>query len=797
MPDTATATAIPSPGPGTAAAASLGSSLFPEHVALSPIDDGRQRWLVWRRRGLIFAALVGCLCVFLLARWLAATPHIDASWQRGPAGQLVLGSSNSSTLHALRGHAVLALRAPGASELEVDAQLLHRAPRWQAKDDARLSRNQQLQSLAQVVSAANAAGRVELRLETGDWISAPIGPRNYAGLGLAFWPLVGLALLLYLFAAVLLWAQAQPRNLPLVVMSLLQVINLMALALDTVPGLPLSVGIAAAAADPNMPAWAAALSQAYAAWSGDLTLRVALDLCIGAAAVHAFALHPRRLPQAHGLALLAWATVPLWWLFSRHSGAAGMWWWAQGLYAALNVVSLAVIQHSHRLEANPYALVMRRFALAALLVFVWSTGVAALAAYVPALAPQEALLALAAYWLWNGLVTTLLLLSPFLARSRQLLREFAALAGISTVATSLDLLFVAVFALGPFTSLAVAVFIALALYAAVRQHLMNRLIGNSMLTTERTFDHIYRAAREVQAQPTQYTQRLAQLLRDVFEPLEVLRVERQPARTLVTGGGSALVVPIRGAADDAPPAFAMALRFARRGQRLFTPDDARLADRVVEQLRRAVAYDQAVEQGRHEERQRIAQDLHDDIGARLLTLMYQSSNPEMEDYIRHTLQDLKTLTRGLAANDHLLSHAAGEWKADLTQRLSAAQASLGWSFNHDRDVRLSMVQWSALTRVLRELVSNALFHGHASRVDVVFSLQGTHLQLAVSDNGRGRGPQNWAHGLGLGGVRKRVKALGGSVVWRELTPTGISCQVDVTDFTPRDQGGPPATSGQP
>jgi signal transduction histidine kinase len=221
---------------------------------------------------------------------------------------------------------------------------------------------------------------------------------------------------------------------------------------------------------------------------------------------------------------------------------------------------------------------------------------------------------------------------------------------------------------------------------------------------------------------------------------------------------------------------------------LFTSDDARLADRVVEQLRRAVAYDQAVEQGRHEERLRIAQDLHDDIGARLLTLMYQSTNPEMEDYIRHTLQDLKTLTRGLAAQDHLLSHAAGEWKADLTQRLHAAQGSLGWSFNFDRDPRLTMGQWSALTRVLRELVSNSLYHGHASCVDVNFNLQGSHLQLTVSDNGSGKTPEDWAHGLGLGGVRKRVKALGGKVQWRENTPCGICCEVEVSEFGPRDQG---------
>ena len=62
-----------------------------------------------------------------------------------------------------------------------------------------------------------------------------------------------------------------------------------------------------------------------------------------------------------------------------------------------------------------------------------------------------------------------------------------------------------------------------------------------------------------------------------------------------------------------------------------------------------MAFDRAVEHGRSEERTRLAQDLHDDIGARLLTMMYKATSPEMEDYVRHTLQDLKTLTRGLAA----------------------------------------------------------------------------------------------------------------------------------------------------
>jgi signal transduction histidine kinase len=164
-------------------------------------------------------------------------------------------------------------------------------------------------------------------------------------------------------------------------------------------------------------------------------------------------------------------------------------------------------------------------------------------------------------------------------------------------------------------------------------------------------------------------------------------------------------------------------------------------------------------------------------------LMYQAQSPEIEDYVRHTLQDLKTLTRGLAATNHKLSHAAAEWKADLGHRLTAAKVDLVWDFAFDEDVVLTVVQWSALTRILRELVSNAIAHSQATQIEVDFNLSDGQIDLTVTDNGVGRAPGEWSHGLGLGGVRKRVKQLGGKVKWREAAPCGISCCVLIHDLS--------------
>jgi signal transduction histidine kinase len=611
---------------------------------------------------------------------------------------------------------------------------------------------------------------VQLQFEDGVRVTVTPAPRGYVGLGLLFWPLVGMALLVYLLGVVLVLARPQPGSLLFLAMALCQALNLTAVAIETAPG-------------PGLNA---------AAWVASLPWRVALDLGTAAAALQAWMLGPRRLPHA-GLATAAgWAVLPAWLVLAQASapgpsgelGVVGpLWWWAQAACLALAAAALAAIGWSYRLEPNPYALVIRRFAAAVVLAFVVATAAVAWTADLPGTGLRVAEVASVG---WAVFFAAMLLLVPSPGRSRQLLREFALLAGISTVATALDLLFVAVFSLGSTTSLTIAMFIALALYAGARQWVVSHLLGRSMLTTERTFDRLYRAAREVQVGPARYPVVLGALLSELFEPLEVQRVDRAPLRARIVGNGAALVVSLRSTEEDAAQAGALALRFASRGQRLFTVDDARLADRVVDQLRRAVAYDQAVERGRSEERLRIAQDLHDDIGARLLTLMYQAQTREMEDYIRHTLQDLKTLTRGLAASEHRLSHAAAEWKADLTQRLAAAHATLGWSFDCDRDLLLSVVQWSALTRVLRELVSNALYHGHAARIDVDFVLQGGVLTLEVADDGEGCDPLAWAHGLGLGGVRKRVKLLGGKVAWRENTPRGIACAVHVPDFSGRN-----------
>jgi signal transduction histidine kinase len=742
--------------PGTGASeASLDSLLFERGFSR---ERSLSRWIGWRMRLLVGAALLGSLALFFLARWLGNPPHIEASWRANALGQLELSATTDPQLKPHLGQALVGIVGDDVSVAVADVLTLQRSSRWLISDTDR----QRHRAMHEQIGAALAHKSVKLFFSDGDMVDLQLQPRGLSGLGGMFWLLSALALVLYLVAMVVLLARPSALNLLYAVMALSQTGNLIFIAVES------TLELALPAPFPQL----------------DMPLRMAFDMFTAAALVNAVSLHPRRLPGAGWVAAAGWIYALALVVLASQNQLPDAWWWAQITGAAAIVLVIALLTLSYRIEPHPFAVVLRRFCVVGLATWTLLTAAIAAAAQVPGV--QHNIAAIGSM-IWYVFLASLLLLVPFLSKSQQIMREFSLLAAISTVATSLDLLFVAVFSFGQFASLTLSLFLALGVYAGARQWILNQLLGSSMLTTERMFEQLYRIAREVEAHPERTPGLLSRLLRELFEPMEVVIVDRESPGTRVVADGSAMILPVPELSADMedPGPRSIVLRYAHRGRRLFTSEDARLGDRIVEQLRRAVAFDKAVEQGRSEERARIAQDLHDDIGARLLTLMYKAHSPEMEEYVRHTLQDLKTLTRGLAAPNHRLSHAAGEWKADLTQRLSAAHIELGWNVTFDDDVLLTVVQWSGLTRVLRELVSNTIAHAQAQRVDIDFTLEYDRLELSVLDDGIGRDPRAWSHGLGLGGVRKRVKQLGGEVEWRELSPQGIGCHVVIREFSAR------------
>ena len=719
----------------------------------------RARASVDRARSLLLLGLIGAATVVVWLWLLAVEPHWPLDWRAADGGTVELDHSSDPALTPWIGRRLVALVLPDGQALAASAALLARSPRWIVGDAER----QQWQAVNQRVSQALHQPSVTLRFDgAADQLLTP-RPRGIAGLGLLCWLLCTLALALYLAGAVVVLTGP---GLPAWLYGGLawsQSLTLLLIGAESLPGMGLPAGLV----------------------QFGLPLRLLADATAAAALVHVVLVYPRGAAQARWLAAPVWALAvggtacALWW------SLPGLWWAAQMLAMALGLTAALVLGWPRQVASGPLSRQIQRLVLVLL-----GTGSLALLSAAVAMADQggwaQHRLAMIGSVLWSVFFAGLLVLGPFVSNSRQVLREFIVLVGVSAVAMSLGLLSLNLLTLGSVAALVLTLLASLTVYVAARPWIRGHLAGTAALSGERLFDSLYRAARELEQAPDQADRLLAALLSEVFEPQEVTHSALAVSRIRVAADGSTLVVPIArlyhadASGGPSPTASAaIVLRHARRGRRLFTQDDQQLCERLMDQLRRAVAYDRAVEQGRTEERSRIAQDLHDDIGARLLTLMYKATDPEIEEYIRHTLQDLKTLTRGLAASNHRLSHAAAEWKVDISQRLNVTGCQLRWDFSADRDITLSVVQWSGLTRVLRELVNNIITHAQASQVEIQARLERGQLSLQVVDDGIGRSPERWSHGLGLGGVRKRVKLLGGQVQWRERSGCGIRCEVQV------------------
>ena len=181
------------------------------------------------------------------------------------------------------------------------------------------------------------------------------------------------------------------------------------------------------------------------------------------------------------------------------------------------------------------------------------------------------------------------------------------------------------------------------------------------------------------------------------------------------------------------------------------------------------------EQASLEERERIYQDLHDDLGAKLLTLVYRAQDSNNAELARSALQDLRDVV-SRAGTEHIpLTDAMADYRIECEKRLSDVHIQLVWQIEMKADhLLLTQPQVLNLGRIIREAVSNVIRHAQASQVTVNLSSRESHLSLTVSDNGIGLPTESASSkGRGLHNIQKRATLLGGEVQFAALTTGGL------------------------
>jgi two-component system sensor histidine kinase UhpB len=171
-----------------------------------------------------------------------------------------------------------------------------------------------------------------------------------------------------------------------------------------------------------------------------------------------------------------------------------------------------------------------------------------------------------------------------------------------------------------------------------------------------------------------------------------------------------------------------------------------------------------VEQVAEKERKRIAADLHDDLGAKLLTIVHTSDNERISTLAREALEEMRLSVRGIAGKPVQLADAMADWRAETVQRLGEAGIEIEWSGIDDPGPRtLAARSYVQTTRILREATSNLIKHSGASRA-IVRCKVGEDFQLTIYDNGRGIPLQldgKLDRGHGMASMKHRAKQMQG------------------------------------
>lgn len=292
-------------------------------------------------------------------------------------------------------------------------------------------------------------------------------------------------------------------------------------------------------------------------------------------------------------------------------------------------------------------------------------------------------------------------------------------------------------------------------YLPLRSWLWNKF------TRRRPLDQaaLARAMIDIGMEPmrAQRTEKWRALLIRSFAPLSI--AQHEEAMGAVSGlrdDGRALVTP----SSAGFPSFM--LRDRDGGRALFAPGDVAA---VNEWLALAAYLEEghaAYERGAGEERARIARDIHDYIGAHLLSALHMRDAARKDELIRDAIGEFRAVVRNAAGEKADFLGVVADLRAEVAERLDVQGLELCWRVEDAAAGAARPQAMLALRALLREAVSNILRHAAAKSVDVLIVADGPVLRLRIRDDGAGlAGGESARAGRGIANMRQRVAALGG------------------------------------
>jgi signal transduction histidine kinase len=192
-----------------------------------------------------------------------------------------------------------------------------------------------------------------------------------------------------------------------------------------------------------------------------------------------------------------------------------------------------------------------------------------------------------------------------------------------------------------------------------------------------------------------------------------------------------------------------------------------------------------------DERRRFARELHDGLGQELTaakmaidSLLIQGTG----ELNLQAIQQASSLVDGAIQQVRSVSHllhpplldeigldAALSWYSEGLTKRSGIETSI--HLDPPKFPRLTPALETTVFRIVQEALTNVFRHSAATQCSVSVSKGEDSVRVAVRDNGKGIADEVAAFhpekiGVGIGGIRQRIKEVGGTMSLRNASPTG-------------------------
>ena len=322
-----------------------------------------------------------------------------------------------------------------------------------------------------------------------------------------------------------------------------------------------------------------------------------------------------------------------------------------------------------------------------------------------------------------------------------------------------DILMVSAFSLPQDLALPMAVALAGWVYFPLRQLLWHR-IGrqtnqNINVWIEQILPLLIDKDTAQESQPT--SERWLAILRVIWRTPHVTMCADNIATAVIENEGLTLRVP----AYPLNQAFHFKIDLPDAGARLFTSVDIKTVSSLQQIAGLALERIEARNQGMQVERDRIRRDMHDDLGATLLTLLHVSQ-AEHKPLARAAINDMRNLVSTLEQLPVNKQQAIAHWHKEITERCQFAQVELSWDASAENLPEfLSARTYTNLARIVREAITNSLKYSGEKKLAVSIREQDIMVVNVVQPNAL------TAMGNGLRIMRERAAEINAELIINE------------------------------